>query len=180
MKPVCFVFTLFLVSCGGDSAEQGGQVIDGTDTITEFDMNEPRLTAVEFNNEMTFMQDAVLSQIDELFNSDSSNIDLNLENTLFELELNIESLKNIKAPEKSESFVTAMKKLMEFYRSELTGPFQTIVPLVKKTEWSKADEKAVNEYDLNFVAQEKAWFDTVFAAQESFAKANNIKLSDEY
>lgn len=180
MKNSFYIACFFLLSCGGNSTGNDNQVIGGTDTIKEFEMSEPRLTAVDFNNEMTFMQDAILKQVDELFNSDSTNIDLNLENTLFELDLNIESLENMKAPENSETFVTAMKNLMVFYRSEFNGPFQDVVTLIKKANWTKADEKKVNDYDKNFVTAEKAWFDTVFAEQEKFATANNIKLEEQF
>ncbi|MBI3135234.1 MAG: hypothetical protein HYZ14_11220 [Bacteroidetes bacterium] len=180
MKPVYCISFIFLFACGGEPAGTTDHSLDGKDTIKEFEMSEPRLTAVEFNNEMTFMQDAILSQVDELFKSDSSNIDLNLENTLFEIDLNLESLNNMKVPENGEAFLNAMKNLMNFYHSELTGPFQQIVPLLKKADWSKADEKQVSVYDVSFVESEKAWFDSVFAEQEKFAKANNIKLETAY
>jgi len=180
MRIIFYTSCFFLIACGEQTNDSSNHLMDGTDSIKELEMSEPRLNAVDFNNEMTFMQDAILKQVDELFGSDSSNVDVNLENTLFELELNLESLANMKAPEKAEAFVTAMQNLMIFYRDELTGPFQEIIPLLKKADWSKADEKKVNDYDIRFVAAEKQWFDTVFAEQEKFAAAHNIKLEQEY
>jgi len=179
MKKVSWILGVFLCACGAGPSDQGNQNLDGTDTIKEFDMSEQRLSAVDFNNEMTFMQEGILSQVDVLFKSDSLTVDINLENTLFELELNLKSLENMKSPEGGDDFITAMENLMLFYRSEFSGPFQEIIPLLKKAEWTKADEKKVSDYDVNFVAQEKSWFDTVIVAQEQFAKSNNIKLQEE-
>lgn len=165
-------FVLF--SCGGDTSET-------TSTIAENEVVETTaevITPVDFNNEISFMQDGILSQIDALFQSDSLSIDLNFENTIFEIDLNIESLNAMKVPAGGDSLKTAMLDFMNFYKSELNGEFQSIIPLLKKPEWSKAEEKQVQDYDVKFADQEKIKFDKVISEQEKFAKANRIELQE--
>lgn len=164
----------FLVSCGGD-------VIETTTVTNENEVAETSaevLTPVDFNNEVSFMQDGVLSQIDALFQSDSSTIDVNFENTIFEIDLNIESLKAMKIPAGGDSLKVAMLEFMNYYKIELNGEFQTIIPLLKKPEWTKAEEKQVQDYDLKFANEEKVMFDKVISEQEKFAKANRIELQE--
>ncbi len=170
-----FLIPVFvLVSCGGDNSETTNPAAtnDGEVTSTE------ALNPVDFNNEISFMQDGVLSQIDALFQSDSSTIDVNFENTVFEIDLNIESLNAMKIPAGGDSLKTAMLDFMNYYKQELNGEFQTIIPLLKKPEWSTAEEKQVQEYDLKFAEQEKIKFEKVIAEQEKFAKANRIELQE--
>jgi hypothetical protein len=178
-KVSCISLFIILLSCGqhkpgvdtGEDTE-----IDGSDTITEFDMSEERLSAVDFNNELTLMQESLLDQMETLFLSDSASVDLNLENTLFEIDLSKQSLEAMKAPDNSEGFLTAMKNLLNFYEAELTTGFSEIVPLLKMQTLTKKQQQQLSDYDLTFAEQEKAWFDTVFLEQEKFAVANNIKL----
>lgn len=175
MKQVIFLSPIFLFACGSTEIS-GTYDVSGNDSITEISMNEIKLSAVDFNNEMTFMQSGMLDQIDALFASDSTNIDLNLENTLFEVELNLTSLENMKAPDGGEVFLECMKALMNFYKTEFTGPFNEIVALLKKPDWTKEDEKKVNEFDERFAADEFLLNEKVSQAQSDFAKANNIQL----
>jgi len=175
MKQVIFLSPIFLFACGSTEIS-GTHDVSGNDSITELSMNEIKLSAVDFNNEMTFMQSGMLDQIDALFASDSTNIDLNLENTLFEVELNLTSLENMKSPDGGEVFLECMKALMNFYKTEFTGPFNEIVALLKKPDWTKEDEKKVNEFDERFAADELLLNEKVSQAQSDFAKANNIQL----
>jgi hypothetical protein len=167
---LAFVF----VSCTGDSIETTTTTNqdEASETVVEV------LSPVDFNNEVSFMQDGILSQIDALFQSDSSTIDVNFENTIFEIDLNIESLSAMKIPIGGDSLKTAMINFMSFYKAELNGEFQTIIPLLKKPEWSKAEEKQVNDYDLKFAEEEKVMFEKVISEQEKFAKANRIELQE--
>jgi hypothetical protein len=179
IKLICIAFFLTLISCGQGKPEvDTGEdtEIDGTDTITEFDMSEERLSAVDFNNELTLMQESLLDQMELLFLSDSASVDLNLENTLFEIDLSMQSLNAMKAPDNSEGFLAAMKNLLAFYKAEVSTGFTEIVPLLKMETLTKKQQQQLSDYDLVFAEQEKAWFDTVFVEQEKFAQANNIKL----
>jgi hypothetical protein len=168
-----FLIPVFvLVSCGGDSAETI------TNTNEDIERSAEAISPVDFNNEISFMQDGMLAQIDALFQSDSSTIDMNFENTIFEIDLNIESLNAMKIPIGGDSLSTAMLDFMNYYKSELNGEFQAIIPLLKKPEWSKAEEKQVQDYDVKFAEEEKVWFDKVISEQAKFAKANRIELQE--
>ncbi|MBK6950728.1 MAG: hypothetical protein IPO32_13575 [Crocinitomicaceae bacterium] len=170
-----FLMPVFvLVSCAGDATETTIDTNENEVAVTSAEV----LTPVDFNNEVSFMQDGILSQIDALFQSDSSNIDVNFENTIFEIDLNIESLNAMKIPAGGDSLKVAMLEFMNFYKIELNGEFQTIIPLLKKPEWTKAEEKQVQDYDLKFANEEKVMFDKVISEQEKFAKANRIELQE--
>lgn len=163
-----------LVSCAGDATETTIDTNENEVAVTSAEV----LTPVDFNNEVSFMQDGILSQIDALFQSDSSNIDVNFENTIFEIDLNVESLNAMKIPAGGDSLKVAMLEFMNYYKIELNGEFQTIIPLLKKPEWTKAEEKQVQDYDLKFANEEKVMFDKVISEQEKFAKANRIELQE--
>ena len=180
MKLIYSFSFLFLIACGdSNTTDSGTQTFEALDTIKEFDMNENRLSAVDFNNELTLMQERMLDLISELFLSDSSNVDLNLENTLFELEVNRQNI-DLMNPNDGESieFARCQKNLIQFYTDELNGKFKEIIPLLKKNNLTKKQKDELTNYDIYFAEQEKIWFDSVFIAQENFAKANNIKLQE--
>jgi len=121
----------------------------------------------------------MLDLMTELFQSDSSNIDLNLENTLFELEVNLQNIDLMfKASVESNEFARCQRNLIKFYTDELNGKFKEIIPLLKESNLTKKQKDELNNYDIYFVEQEKIWFDSVFVAQEKFAKANNIMLQE--
>lgn len=163
-----------LVSCAGDATETTTVTNENELAETSADV----MTPVDFNNEISFMQDGILSQIDALFQSDSSTIDVNFENTIFEIDLNVESLNAMKIPVGGDSLKVAMLEFMNYYKVELNGEFQTIIPLLKKPEWTKAEEQQVQDYDLKFANEEKVMFDKVISEQEKFAKANRIELQE--
>lgn len=180
MKLIYVSAFLFLVACvDSDSIDSGTQNFEALDSIKEFEMNEGRLTAVDFNNELTLMQERMLDLMTELFQSDSSNIDLNLENTLFELEVNLQNIDLMfKASVEITEFARCQRNLIKFYTDELNGKFKEIIPLLKESNLTKKQKDELNNYDIYFVEQEKIWFDSVFVAQEKFAKANNIMLQE--
>ena len=180
MRLICYFAFFIFCSCGSSPGEVNPGTedisVDASDTITEFHLNEHRLSAVDFNNELTMMQSSMLTQVETLFLSDSASVDLNLENTLFELDLNLQSLAAMKTPEQGEAFLKATINVMNFYKSELTTGFAEIVPLLKMGDLSKKQKRQLSDYDAYFVEQEALWFDTVFVEQEKFAAANNITL----
>ena len=180
MKLIYAIPFFLLISCGGSTPDDSGtQNFNATDSIKEFEMNEGRLSAVDFNNELTLMQERTLDLVYTLFQSDSSNIDLNLENALFEININFNRLYEMKAPNQGDRYLETMMTLMDWYESELNNRFTTIViPLIKKSELTKKDHEALESYDTEFAMFEKIWCDEVFVAQENFAKANNIKLEE--
>jgi len=179
MKLIYIIPFVFFISCAeSEPGDSGTQNFEATDSIKEFDMNENRLSAVDFNNEMTLMQERTLDLVFELFQSDSASVDLNLENTNFELDVNIQTLDLTNPPDGAEEFVRTMKNVMRFYKDELQGKFLEMVPLIKQKELTKKQKDDLKNYDVYFAEQEKIWFDSVFVEQEKFAKANNIKLEE--
>ena len=178
MKNLIWCIPFFLMACGGvvTPAENENIGFEGQDTIVDFEMNSERLSAVEFNDELSFMQEVTINQIFDLFNSDSANIDLNYENTLFELDMHLQSLNEKKVPKQGEAYLTAMINLMNFYIEDLKNNFPAMIELIKKPVRKKIDTKKLEDYDMNFALKEKELFDSVVAAQDAFAKANNIKL----
>ena len=139
---------LLLISCGSPE-----HVEEPTSDTTTVPKNNPSNEAVDFNNEITFMQEGILNQVETLFRSDSVSVDLNLENTLFEIDLNLSSLSQMKIAAGGDSLVLAMIGLHEFYKNEFTGEFQKVAELLKKAEWTKKEEDFINTYDENFAKQ---------------------------
>lgn len=178
MRKLIWLTAIFLYSCAAETGVDKDEAIsfDGQDTIVDFEMNDKRLLAVEFNDELSFMQEASLNQIFELFNSDSANIDLNYENTLFELDIHLQSLQAKTVPNQGEAYLQAMINLMNFYIDDLKNNFPPMIALIKKPNRKKIDTKKLEDYDINFAIKEKELFDAIVVAQDAFAKANNIKL----
>lgn len=170
------VLFVLLDSCAG--SDSGNMDITPQDSLVEFEMNEQRLTAVDFNNEISLMQDDLLNAIDYLFMSDSADIEMNLENTLFEIDMNLSELNSMTFDGSEEKLVAAMKDLLSFYQNELNGEFREVVPVLQLSELDEKNMLFLDAYDLRFVELEEAAFLKVSMAQEEFALANNIKLQD--
>lgn len=173
-----------IVSCGAETPENPENNPEITDTsssgIIEYDLNEDRLSAVDYNNELSLIQQNVYDQINILFLSDPESVDQNFENVTFEVELKTNSLENIKAPEGGEAFKTALQDLLSFYQTELDEGFAAIIPLLKKEqeERSQAEEYQIIDYDEQFAIKEEALFKVIMVEQEKFAAANNFKIGE--
>lgn len=172
---------IFLCACGGNDSHEGGDSVDNdtTDNLVVYDLDEDRISAVEFNNEMTLMQEDMLNVIGILFQSDSSNAKINYDNALFEAEINLSELKDKSFDGSEKTFVAEMKNLMNFYISELKGDFKTILPLLEKSELSDKENQMLKDYDEKFAFEEKEIFMKVIEEQDKFAKKHNIKLVDQ-
>lgn len=171
-------FCLILLSCGGAS-DAGNTDITPSDSLVEFDINEERTTAVDFNNELSLMQQDMLDGMNRLFKADSSNISGLHETLIFEAEMNLADLNEMTFDGSEVAFVTAMKDLMNWYISELNGPFIEIVPILSKAELNDSDERVLTDYDLGFASREKEAYEKVFVAQDAFALVNNIRLENQ-
>ena len=169
---------LLLTSCGGEDEAQFNE--DGeyvaNDSIIEYDIDQERVSAVEFNNELSLMQEDMLNMIEILFLSDSASVMANHENALFEAQINLSELDNMEFDGTELDFVAKMKELMNFYIDELDNGFREIIPLLQKVDLTDAEVKTLDEYDQDFANREKEIFLEVFAAQDEFAAANNISL----
>ena len=172
------VIAFMLMACGSSTDSESNMDLSTTDSIFEYQENEQKLTAVEFNNELTNMQNGILNQIDALFQSDSSSVDINLENAIFETNLNLNQLSGMTEQKGAEGFVSAMKDLMSFYKDELSNNFEQVKFILKKPVFSDEDKVFLDEYDLSFATKEEELFKNVFAEQEKYAKQNNILLEE--
>jgi len=183
MRIWCFLYFVLMFSCGSsenlDAFNLDKDSLENNNFIVEYDMNPDRLSAVEFNNELTLVQEQMLDLISVLFQSDSSTVDHNLENILFEIDLTSSRLKSSNVPNSGNDYLNKVLALLSFYKDELTGNFSSsIIPILKKEKLTEKEIKKLNDYDLNFAEREHALFDSIFAAQDKFAKHNNIKLEE--
>ena len=167
---------LLMVNCGGPESNPDNHSLESTDSLVEYQINEERTDAVEFNNDMTFMQEGILDLVDGLFQSDSSNVDLNLENCRFEIKMNISKLTAHQKDTSKLDFVNNMIDLMQFYEKEFSGQFLEIASILKKSELSDNDKDLLTSYDETFAVREKEAFEKVFISQEEYAVNNNISL----
>lgn len=179
---IVLAISSFLVACGGNNEQGGGEQDTTSDTtsngIVEYELNPDRLSAVEFNNELSLIQQSVYDQIGVLFLSAPGFVDQNLDNALFELELKATDLKNIETLEGGEAFKAAVLALIEFYKTELKGEFLEVLPILKleTEERSQTQVFRLNDYDEQFAIREKPLLETIVAEQEKFALNNNFKV----
>lgn len=183
MKFVNAILIVLICSCSGgngsDNSTPDSLNNEHTDDLIEFELDDKRLNAVDFNNELSIaVQDAV-RVVDNLFVSDSSNIDVNLDNAIFEMEMNLHKLEELEVIGGGEPFKTAVINLLVFYIDEFKGDFNSIVPLIKKKDLNDSESNDLDAYDQSFADNERELSDTINKEQESFAAANNIKLTIE-
>jgi len=175
-----FLLPFFLISCSNSTEEGGASELSDSDSLSGgIVIDEERITAVEFNNELTYMQEGMLDQVDILFGSDSSNVDLNLENAIFEAQSSLQKLEVMETFSNSEEFMSAMKDLFKFYDQELSQNFGNIAEILKKETLSEADDNTLEAYDLSFSKKEEEAFQRVFETQDAFAAENKIRLTDQ-
>jgi hypothetical protein len=173
-------FCVICISCGSNELEElTEQDYVLNDSIIEYDIDEERVSAVDFNNDLSLMQEDMLYITEKLFLSDTSMVVVNHENAIFEAQINLAELDEMKFDGTEEPFVLEMKKLMTFYLDELNTGFMEIIPLLKKSTLSSDEEAQLDAYDLSFVSKEKEIFMQIFEVQNEFARVNNISLQDQ-
>lgn len=172
----------FIIACNNsddtDDPEASNDTSNG-DVIIEYDLDEGRISAVEFNDELSLMMEGMLNQVDVLFQSDSANIQQNLDNALFEADVNISSLSNMNQNEfkGAINFIESVRLLMEFYRDEFKNVFpKIVVPAIRNPN---ADQSELDVYDADFALREKQLFDSIAVYQDQFARLNNIRLEEQ-
>lgn len=176
------LLAMVVVACNGDAPSESGNDNDGVDTaesgIIEYDMNEDRLSAVDYNNKLSLIQTRVFDQINILFKSDTASAQINYENTLFEVGLSLQDLKTVPSPKDGEAFKAALINLISFYKTQLDSEFAAIIPLLEKTvdERTTEEQRQLDLYDVSFAKREQVYFSKVMEAQEAFATANNFKI----
>jgi len=174
-----------LLACGSESGTtdpENNLLSDSTSgaDIVEYELNEERLSAVDFNNDLTFIQQGALDQINLLFQSDTANVRVNFDNALFDIGLKLVDLKQKEIAAGGADFQGALVKLLSFYETELKEGFEPLLPVLEKSAAQRtgAEEEMIKEFDLNFAEKEAELFEAIVHAQEAFAKANNIRMSD--
>lgn len=170
---VSIAFALF--SCSGSAEDPSDSIVE--DSLGGVQIDESRVSAVEYNDQLSLMQQDVVDMITVLFNSDTSEVDLNLENTLFEIDMNLTELDEMEF-EGGEAFRDETRSFLLFYKEELNGGFQEIVPLLRRADLSQDEIDQLNAYDLEFAEKEKAAFEKVSLAQEEFASEHDIYLME--
>jgi len=172
----------FLYSCGGDAGIENAEddQIDSTGNkeVVEYELDQTRLSAVEFNNELSLTEENALITVDALFASDSTSIDQNLDNAIFEMDMNLQKINSLQLAGEGQNFKNTLIDLLEFYQTEFTGDFKAIAILIKKPDWTKKDEEDIETYDKDFAAKEEELRELIHFEQDKYAAANNIKLTD--
>lgn len=186
MKYFCGLLLLGLTLSCSEEIETTGpdNPIEPNDTISntiiEYDLNEDRLSAVEYSNELSYAQQHAYDQINILFLSTSTTVNQNYDNAVFDIALKSKDLENITVYEGGQDFHDAVADLLQFYNEELTTGFIKILPLLEKgaEERAKGEEYKVIDYDEQFAIKEVSFFDAIAVEQEKFAQAHNFKTQE--
>lgn len=173
----------FLFACDNstEKLDENGENSEGDTTgIIEYSLNEEKLSAVDYNNRLSLMQQGIFEKINRLFVADTNVIRNTLDNVKFELELNLTDLKKITPPAGGEAFKTALENLLIFYKAEMNGGFEEIVPLLIQSHESltPAQRDRLVEYDTEFAKKEMALFEEIRIVQDKFAQENNFQMQD--
>tara|TARA_B110000046_G_C13004100_1_gene403539 strand:- start:1755 stop:2318 length:564 start_codon:yes stop_codon:yes gene_type:complete len=150
------------------------------DGIIEYDLNEDRLSAVDFSNELSLIQQHVYDQINVLFLSGPATIKQNYDNATFDISLKAKDAENMEDYEGGKPFRLAILNLIQFYKHELANGFAKILPLLEKgaEDRSRDEEYKVIDYDEQFAIKEAELFNAIAAEQDKFALANNFKTQE--
>lgn len=184
MKYFCgLLLAGFIMSCGGDPVDEKNEEnrADTADNaIVEYNLNNDRLSAVEYNNEISLIQQNVYDQINTLFLSDASSIKRNYDNAVFEIQLKSTDLENMETPDGGADLKKALSNLLDFYDNELNNGFLDVLPLIEiePENRSREQEYRINDYDEQFAIKEVEYFEAIAEEQNQFAADNNFKISD--
>lgn len=151
-----------------------------TDGIIEYDLNEDRLSAVDYSNELSLVQQHAYDQINILFLSGPATVKQNYDNAMFDIGLKAKDVENMENYDGGKPFKIALLGLLDFYNDELKNGFSKILPLLEKgaEERSRAEEYKVIDYDEQFAIKEAELFHVITSEQDKFALANNFKTQE--
>lgn len=177
-------FSCFVFACTNQDESNAEGVGQNSDTlesgIIEYDLNQEKLSAVDYNNELSLVQQNVWNQLDLLFMADSATIDQHYETTLFEIETKLTDLRQMYIPEGGEKLSSSLISLLMYYQNELGFKFKPLLVLMKKPleQMTRKDAGKLTEFDLAFAAKEKELVLIFAAEQDSFAAANNFQMEE--
>ena len=175
---------LFLACTSGEDSENESSFNPDSDTlesgIIEYDLNEVKLSAVDFNNELSFIQQNVWDQLDLIFTVDSAKVVDQFETTLFEIEMKLADLDKMYIPEGGEDLLKSLVDLLTYYSEELSQNMKPLLPLLKMPvdQLTKEEAAELNEFDVNFAGKEKELVLEFAAEQDRFAAANNFQMQE--
>lgn len=184
MKYSSILIILGLISCGDSELNNENPIKDNGDTldngIIEYDLNEDKLSAVDFSNELSLMQQNVLNQVDLLFQADSAAIEDQFSITLFEIDTKLQNLQDLSIPSDGKDMTEALKNIFTFYSDEIGSKMKPMLPILKKSisKRTKEETKKLDDFDQNFSKQEQALVRIFSAEQDTFALANNFRLQE--
>lgn len=175
---------LFFACTDGENRENESFFNPDSDTlesgIIEYDLNEMKLSAVDFNNELSFIQQNVWDQLDLIFTVDSSKVVDQFETTLFEIDMKLADLDQMYVPNGAENLLKSLVDLLTYYNEELSQKMKPLLPLLKIPVDHLTGEEAakLNDFDINFAAKEKELVLVFAAEQDRFAAANNFQMKE--
>ena len=175
---------LFFACTSGEDSENESSFNPDSDTlesrIIEYDLNEVKLSAVDFNNELSFIKQNVWDQLDLIFTVDSAKVVDQFETTLFEIEMKLADLDKMYIPEGGEDLLKSLVDLLTYYSEELSQNMKPLLPLLKMPvdQLTKEEAAELNEFDVNFAGKEKELVLEFAAEQDRFAAANNFQMQE--
>lgn len=186
MKSICILLVSFFVfACSSNEDPTDSPKLNPeSDTlesgIIEYDLNQEKLSAVDYNNELSLIQQNVWNQLDLLFMADSASVDQHYETTLFEIETKLKDVQQLYIPEGGEKLSGALIALLTYYQHQLSVKMKPLLPILKKPldKITREDAGKLNEFDLAFAAKEKELVLVFAAEQDSFAAVNNFQMEE--
>jgi len=180
-----FLLPLLLVACSGNEELENGPVHNPeSDTlesgIIEYDLNEVKVSAVDFNNELSFIQQNVWDQLDLIFTVDSSKVVDQFETTLFEIDMKLADLNKMYIPTGGENLLKCLVDLLNYYSEELSQKMKPLLPLLKMPVDQLTEKEAaeLNQFDITFAQKEKQLVLEFATEQDAFAASNNFQMEE--
>lgn len=169
-----------LFACSGSEESDettANHQIDST-SIVEYELDETRLSAVEYNDNLSLIQQRAYDQINQLFLSDPLTVEQNFENAKFDIDIKLADLKQMEVYEGGEDFKVALVDLLSFYQQELSTGFAEIVNILVKDPEQRTPEEVyhISTYDDDFATKEYVLFVKIDSVQTAFASVNNIQI----
>ncbi len=144
------------------------------------ELPKTKLDAVQLNNQVSSIQKGALSLIDSVFNADGALVSKKLDDAIFDLEVSISRLKSLADEHEMVAYFSeSVRKLLEFYKTELELNFKALLPILKKTSLNVEEKNRLSSYDQEFVMQEAVLFEEIVIRQDSFAAFFGIKLVNQ-
>ncbi|MDX1350205.1 MAG: hypothetical protein R3279_08160 [Putridiphycobacter sp.] len=138
-----------------------------------------KFNAVELNNQISNIQIGATKLIENVFRSDTSDIDQNRQDAIFELEVSISRLRQLgEQHAQAANFTNAVIKLLAYYLFEFQNDFTEVIMILKQQEYNDHDQLFLGNYDKKFAEQEAILFQEIIVQQDSFAANFKINMAN--